>query len=120
ASRGRGRPPSPFAGETWPRTPLRSYPRCFAARGRSRGTPENTAASHDTKCNGPLQILKCAPIVFEAVVFESRVPMSLEYGQVCPISRAAEFLGERWAPLIVRELLVGTCRFSDEEAARGH
>lgn len=58
--------------------------------------------------------------MFEAVVFESRVPMSLKYGQVYPVWKAAEFLGERWALLILRELLLGTCRFSDEEAARGH
>jgi len=35
------------------------------------------------------------------------------YGQFCPIAMAAEIFAERWTPLIVRELLTGTCRFSD-------
>jgi DNA-binding HxlR family transcriptional regulator len=39
--------------------------------------------------------------------------MSIRYGQFCPIAKAAEVLGERWTILIVRELLVGTTRFSD-------
>jgi DNA-binding HxlR family transcriptional regulator len=39
--------------------------------------------------------------------------MSIRYGQFCPIAKAAEVLGERWTILIIRELLVGTTRFSD-------
>lgn len=35
------------------------------------------------------------------------------YGQYCPISRAAEVLGERWTLLIVRELLCGVTRFNE-------
>jgi DNA-binding HxlR family transcriptional regulator len=37
----------------------------------------------------------------------------IRYGQFCPIAKAAEVLGERWTILIIRELLVGTTRFSD-------
>lgn len=40
------------------------------------------------------------------------------YGQYCPISRAVEVLGERWALLIVRDLLCGHSRFND--LARGN
>jgi DNA-binding HxlR family transcriptional regulator len=40
------------------------------------------------------------------------------YGQYCPISRAVEVLGERWALLIVRDLLCGHTRFN--ELARGN
>ncbi len=36
----------------------------------------------------------------------------LEYGQFCPVSKAAEVLGEKWTLLIVRELLLGSTRFS--------
>jgi DNA-binding HxlR family transcriptional regulator len=43
--------------------------------------------------------------------------MSLHYGQFCPISKAAEVLGERWTILIIRELLVGTTRYSDFQRA---
>lgn len=43
--------------------------------------------------------------------------MSLHYGQFCPISKAAEILGERWTILIVRELLLGTSRYSDFQRA---
>ncbi len=40
--------------------------------------------------------------------------MSLfEYPQFCPVSRAAEILGERWTLLIARELCIGPQRFSD-------
>jgi DNA-binding HxlR family transcriptional regulator len=40
--------------------------------------------------------------------------MSLRaYGQYCGFSRALEVVGERWAMLIVRDLLVGPKRFTD-------
>lgn len=42
---------------------------------------------------------------------------SSSYGQYCPISRALGVLGERWALLIVRDMLVGATRFND--LARG-
>ena len=35
------------------------------------------------------------------------------YGQYCGFARAAEVLGERWAMLVVRDLLVGPKRFTD-------
>lgn len=35
------------------------------------------------------------------------------YGQFCGFARALEIVGERWALLIVRDLLVGPKRFSD-------
>jgi len=39
--------------------------------------------------------------------------MSFYYGQFCPVAKAAEILGERWTILILRELLLGPCRYSD-------
>src|SRR5713226_6859853 len=35
------------------------------------------------------------------------------YGQFCGVARALELVGERWALLIVRDLLVGPRRFTD-------
>jgi DNA-binding HxlR family transcriptional regulator len=35
------------------------------------------------------------------------------YGQFCPVSKAAEVLCQRWTPLILRELLVGSSRFNE-------
>jgi DNA-binding HxlR family transcriptional regulator len=35
------------------------------------------------------------------------------YGQFCPVSKAAEVVCQRWTPLILRELLVGSSRFND-------
>lgn len=35
------------------------------------------------------------------------------YGQYCGLARAVELIGERWALLIVRDLLVGPKRFTD-------
>ena len=33
------------------------------------------------------------------------------YGQYCPIARAAEILGQRWTPIILRNLLLGSSTF---------
>jgi DNA-binding HxlR family transcriptional regulator len=35
------------------------------------------------------------------------------YGQFCPIAQALEVLAERWTLLVVRELLMGSTRFSE-------
>lgn len=37
------------------------------------------------------------------------------YGQYCPVTKAAELLGDRWTLLIVRELLFGPLRFGELE-----
>ena len=37
----------------------------------------------------------------------------LNYGQFCPVARAAEVFGERWTPLVVRELICGSTHFND-------
>ena len=36
-----------------------------------------------------------------------------DYGQYCGITRALELVGERWALLIVRDLLVGPRRYGE-------
>jgi DNA-binding HxlR family transcriptional regulator len=40
-----------------------------------------------------------------------------DYGRYCPIALASEVLADRWTPLIVRELVMGSTRFND--IARG-
>jgi DNA-binding HxlR family transcriptional regulator len=35
-----------------------------------------------------------------------------KYGQFCPVAKSAEIVGNPWSLLIVRELLLGSCRFS--------
>lgn len=35
------------------------------------------------------------------------------YGQFCPYAIASEIIGERWTPLVLRELLLGRTRFND-------
>jgi DNA-binding HxlR family transcriptional regulator len=35
------------------------------------------------------------------------------YGQYCPVAKGAEVFGERWTPLVLRELLLGSTHFSD-------
>jgi len=35
------------------------------------------------------------------------------YGQFCPVAKAAEILTERWTPVVLRELLLGSRRFND-------
>ena len=39
--------------------------------------------------------------------------MQETYGQFCTVARAAHALCERWTPLVIRELLVGSRRFND-------
>ena len=41
------------------------------------------------------------------------MPTSRSYGDACAIARALDVVGERWALLVVRELLLGPQRFSD-------
>jgi DNA-binding HxlR family transcriptional regulator len=41
-------------------------------------------------------------------------PMTMtNYGQFCPVAKATEIIGDKWTMLILRELLLGTYRFSD-------
>lgn len=40
-----------------------------------------------------------------------------DYGKFCPVSMGAEVLADRWTPLIMRELIIGSTRFND--IARG-
>ena len=37
----------------------------------------------------------------------------VDYGQFCTVARGSEIFGERWTPLVVRELLCGSRRFND-------
>lgn len=46
-----------------------------------------------------------------------RLLMSIRYGQICPVAKASELLGERWTLLIIRELVLGTTRFNDFQRA---
>ena len=41
------------------------------------------------------------------------------YGQYCGFARALEIVGERWAMMIVRDLLIGPKRFSDLQQGLG-
>jgi DNA-binding HxlR family transcriptional regulator len=34
-------------------------------------------------------------------------------GRACPVAAALELVGERWALLVVREIALGACHFSD-------
>jgi DNA-binding HxlR family transcriptional regulator len=45
--------------------------------------------------------------------------LTQSYGQWCPIAKASEVLCERWTILIVRELLMGSTRFSELERGLG-
>jgi DNA-binding HxlR family transcriptional regulator len=41
------------------------------------------------------------------------MPTTRSYNDLCPIARALDVVGERWALLVIRELLLGPQRFSD-------
>ena len=36
-----------------------------------------------------------------------------QYGQFCPLAKALDVVGDRWTLLIVRELSVRPCRYTD-------
>ena len=38
-----------------------------------------------------------------------------KYKQYCPVARASEILADRWTPLIMRELILGSHRFNEIE-----
>jgi len=42
-----------------------------------------------------------------------------KYGQWCPVAKATEILGEKWTVLIIRELLMGSTRFSQLQRGLG-
>jgi DNA-binding HxlR family transcriptional regulator len=42
------------------------------------------------------------------------------YGQFCPAAKAAEIFAERWTPLIIRELLMGSEKFGELEIGMAH
>src|SRR5436305_6859781 len=41
------------------------------------------------------------------------MPTTRSYADACPIARALDVVGERWALLVVRELSLGAQRFTD-------
>jgi DNA-binding HxlR family transcriptional regulator len=43
--------------------------------------------------------------------------MAKTYGQFCSVARSLDVVGDRWALLVVRELLLGPCRFTDLQGA---
>jgi DNA-binding HxlR family transcriptional regulator len=45
------------------------------------------------------------------------VPTTKTYGQMCPVARSLDVLGERWTLLVIRELLLGPKRFKHLLAA---
>src|SRR3954449_819383 len=48
------------------------------------------------------------------------MPAKRTYGDRCGIARALDLVGERWALLVVRELLLGPKRFTDLRAGLPH
>jgi DNA-binding HxlR family transcriptional regulator len=38
-----------------------------------------------------------------------------DYGQFCPVALGSEVLADRWTPLILREMVLGSTRFNDIE-----
>ena len=40
-----------------------------------------------------------------------------EYFDFCPISKASEVLAERWAPMVIRELILGSSHFNEIQRA---
>lgn len=52
-------------------------------------------------------------VIYNPDQYYDRMPTSRSYGDACALARALDVIGERWALLVVRELLFGPQRFSD-------
>jgi len=44
---------------------------------------------------------------------EVTMTRKVSYGQFCPVAKASEVFAERWTPLILREMFMGSSRFSN-------
>ena len=51
-------------------------------------------------------------LVFSKLKVETSLVPHFRYAQHCPLARGAEIIGQRWTLLIVRELVLGSKRFS--------
>src|SRR5215204_4255979 len=72
-------------------------------------------AGHRTGCTCEKQA-NTSDLVLSAHESSARagiVEAMKRYGQRCPAAIALDVVGERWTPLIVRELLLGPKRFTD-------
>lgn len=45
--------------------------------------------------------------------YRATVSCVRSYGQLCAVARALDLIGDRWTLLVVRELLLRPCRFTD-------
>lgn len=80
---------------------------------------------------GLLLSLQVLPCLIEVSLFYTRIILSDKqraklllmttrtYGQYCGVARALELVGERWALLIVRDLILGPRRFTDLQRGLG-
>jgi DNA-binding HxlR family transcriptional regulator len=53
------------------------------------------------------------PLLYRKSVRYNPVNMAKRYSQYCPIAHALELVGDRWALLVVRELIDGPKRYTD-------
>jgi DNA-binding HxlR family transcriptional regulator len=52
-------------------------------------------------------------VIYNRDRYADWMPTSRSYGDACALARALDVIGERWALLVVRELLFGPQRYSD-------
>lgn len=68
------------------------------------------------KCGQHAGLWRLPPVqnqYFHVARSRTSLPRMDGYGQFCTVARGAEVFGERWTPLVVRELLCGSTRFND-------
>jgi Predicted transcriptional regulators len=53
----------------------------------------------------------------EKITMESKLPQKRRFDDACGLAHGLDLVGERWALLVIRELLLGPRRFSDLRAA---
>ena len=75
-----------------------------------------TVAFAHVSCRTVSELEKPTTMEFGLTVLNSVDGMMRTYGDRCGIARALDVVGERWALLVVRELLLGPKRFTDLRA----
>src|SRR5262249_56784508 len=68
-------------------------------------------------CGQSILLEACPPSSTEYVLVRHQLAEDhgamITYSQVCPVAKAAEVFGDRWTPIIMRELCFGTRTFGE-------
>ena len=77
---------------------------------RATGTSGREVSTRDSRTEGLISKLTRATLARVSTPFPSLAQLP---GRPCPIAASLEVVGERWALLVIRELVMGSSRFTE-------